>query len=287
MPFFWSTLAAQGQLYGNRALANQVNVSNNQWFSYPGYSEILTGYADNERIHSNDKFNNPNKNVLEFIQSQKGFDKKVAAFTSWEVFPYIINTDRNKIPVNAGLIKAQGNLSDREKLLNDLSFQLPNDEGETRLDGLTFQYAFEYLKLNRPRVLFISFDETDHFAHGGRYDRYLKSARYTDNMIATLWEWIQSQPNYKDRTTMLITTDHGRGAAEDNTWKDHGQRIPNANQIWLAVIGPDTPAKGELKTAGLLYQNQVAKTLAAFLGLNFVNDQKNEGAIIPSAGNFK
>src|SRR5688500_4955007 len=47
LPFFWNTLAAKGQLYGNRELGCKVNVSNNQWFSYPGYSEILTGQADN------------------------------------------------------------------------------------------------------------------------------------------------------------------------------------------------------------------------------------------------
>jgi hypothetical protein len=65
LPFFWTTLESQGQLYGNRTLGCKVNVTNNQWFSYPGYNEILTGKADNERVHSNDKFYNPNTNVLE------------------------------------------------------------------------------------------------------------------------------------------------------------------------------------------------------------------------------
>src|SRR6187397_1083330 len=52
MPFFWKTIATQGQLYGNRAYGNQVNCSNTMWFSYPGYSEILCGFADDERIDS-------------------------------------------------------------------------------------------------------------------------------------------------------------------------------------------------------------------------------------------
>src|SRR4051794_14100971 len=60
MPFVWSTIYEQGQLYGNRDLGCKVNVTNNQWFSYPGYNEILTGKADNERVNSNDKFYNPN-----------------------------------------------------------------------------------------------------------------------------------------------------------------------------------------------------------------------------------
>ncbi len=281
MPFFWQVIATQGQLYGNRALDSKVNTANKMWFSYPGYNEILTGFADDVKIISNDKINNPNKNVLEFIQAQKGFANRVAAFTSWETFLHIINSDRNKIPVNAGVMKATGNLSDREKLLNDISFQLPNDEGNTRLDGITFQYALEYLKRNQPRVLFISFDETDHYAHEGEYDRYLKSARYTDNMIGYLWKWIQTDLNYKDKTTLIITTDHGRGNINEDDWKHHGAKMHNADEIWFAFIGPDTPPLGEIKNSNQLYQNQIACTLSTLLGLEYKGEQK-AGDIISS-----
>ncbi len=69
MPFFWEVIATQGQLYGNRKEGCTVDVTNNQWFSYPGYSEILVGYVD-PGIDSNDKIPNPNKTVLEFINEQ-------------------------------------------------------------------------------------------------------------------------------------------------------------------------------------------------------------------------
>lgn len=281
MPFIWQMIGKQGQLYGNRAFGNKVNTTNKMWFSYPGYNEILTGFADDVKITSNDHFNNPNKNVFEFIHAQKGFGNRVAAFTSWETFPYIINTDRNKILVNSGVTKATGNLSDRERLLNDLSFQLPNDVGNTRLDGLTFQYAFEHLKRNHPRLLFISFDETDHYAHEGNYDRYLKSARYTDDMIRSLWEWIQYDVNYKDKTTLIITTDHGRGSTTDEDWRHHGSKVANADEIWFAFIGPDTPELGEVKKVQQLNQNQIAKTLAALLGMDY-NNEREVGATIVS-----
>jgi hypothetical protein len=53
MPFFWSTIATKGQVYGNRDLKSFVNVKNRYWFSYPGYNEIFTGYPDSA-INSND-----------------------------------------------------------------------------------------------------------------------------------------------------------------------------------------------------------------------------------------
>jgi len=285
MPFFWQVIASQGQLYGNRNLGNKVNTANTMWFSYPGYNEILTGSADDEHITSNDAIDNPNKNVLEFIDQQKGWKGKVAAFTSWDNFPWIINIRRNGLPVNAGLMKAEINPNEREKLMNELMFQLPM--GSTRLDGLTFHYAFEYLKKNKPRVLYLSFDETDHFAHEGHYNRYLASAHYIDGFIRTLWEWSQSQPEYKNKTTVMITADHGRGNKSDEDWRHHGSKMPDADQIWIAILGPDTPALGEVKNEQQLYQNQVAKTMAAFLGFDYSNDGKKAGDVIPSAVHFK
>jgi len=44
-----------------------MNLTNNHWFSYPGYNEILTGKADDDRISSNNKIPNPNKTILELV----------------------------------------------------------------------------------------------------------------------------------------------------------------------------------------------------------------------------
>jgi len=274
LPFFWNTIATHGQLYGNRALGSMVNVTNDQLFSYPGYSEILTGKADNERIHSNDKIYNPNTNVLEFINSQSAFKGKVAAFTSWDVFPYIINDKRSGVFVSTNVAEVKGEkLTESEKMMNKLIMSLPNPLGDVRLDAFTFYYGMEYMKKNKPNVMYFAFDETDDFAHRGEYGAYLNSAHYTDGFIAELWSYLQSDMQYKNKTTLLITSDHGRGLNAVD-WKSHGQKIPVADQIWFAVLGPDTPPLGEMRGGSQYYQNQLAKTLAAFLGLNYEGENK-------------
>lgn len=274
LPFFWGTIGVKGQLYGNRKYDNKVNVSNQMWFSYPGYNEILTGKADDERINSNDKNYNPNTNVLEYINSKPAFKGKVAAFTSWDAFPYIINDQRSGVFVSTGVEAIKGNnLNEREKMMNQLMESLPNPLGDVRLDAFTFYYGMEYMKKNKPRVMFFAFDETDDFAHGGEYGAYLNAAHYTDRFLSELWTYLQSDPQYKDKTTLLITCDHGRGNnAED--WKHHGKKIAEADQIWFAVMGPDSKPLGEVKEPGQLYQNQLAKTIAGFLGLDFVPTEK-------------
>ena len=118
-------------------------------------------------------------------------------------------------------------------------------------------------------MLYIAFDETDDFAHGGVYDQYIGSAHAEDAMIADLWKLLQSMPQYQNKTSLLITCDHGRGDKVKSDWKHHGSKIADAHEIWLAVIGPDTKALGEMKTPGQLYQRQIATTIAKLLGFNF------------------
>ena len=101
-PFLWTTIESEGQLYGNRTKNCFVNNANPYWFSYPGYNEIFTGYPDTA-VNSNDKIPNKNVNVLEFINKQKGYEGKVAAFTTWDCFPYILNKWRSNIYVNSGV----------------------------------------------------------------------------------------------------------------------------------------------------------------------------------------
>jgi hypothetical protein len=269
-PFLWSTIQQKGQLYGNRWEKNEVNNANKYWFSYPGYNEIFTGFPD-DSVNSNDKIWNKNINVLEFINKQPAYKNKVAAFATWDVFPYILNEPRSGVYVNADVDTLTFQTKELQ-LLNDMQFLTTRPIG-VRPDVITYFAAREYLKAYSPKVLYIAFDETDDFAHAGMYDQYLGSAHAEDAMIADLWKLIQSTPKYKDKTTLLITCDHGRGDAVKEQWKDHGQKVADAGQIWIAAIGPDSSPLGEVKKPGTLYQRQLASTMAALLGMEFLSPQ--------------
>ncbi len=266
LPFFWNTIATQGQLYGNRALKSYANCSNPYWFSYPGYSEMLVGSVD-RKIRSNGKTLNPNATVFDFLNQSNKFKNQVGAFSTWDVFPYILRESVSGILVNSGLECVNGDsISSNEALLN----QIQTKNGK-RYDSITFHLAFEYLKRTHPRLLYIALDETDSHAHGGRYDQYLLAAHQADEWISKLWSWIQSQPAYKDQTTLLITSDHGRGRNARRNWRNHGRHIFGSSEVWMAALGPDTPPEGEM-TSNQIYQKQIAKTLATFLGEDYQNE---------------
>ncbi|WP_243431469.1 phosphoglyceromutase [Algoriphagus lutimaris] len=273
LPFFWNTLSKEGQIYGNRAYGNKVDNSNNMWFSYPGYNEFLSGFADDERITSNDKINNPNITLLEYLNQRPEYKGKVMAFGSWDVFPYIVNEERSGVPVNAGFDVAEGNnLTPEEILTNKLQSEIRGPWGGVRLDPFTHSYAMSALKTKKPKVLYISYGETDDWAHGNHYDQYIWSAKQTDAYIKEIWDFIQSDPQYKDKTTMIIGVDHGRGTTK-TSWRGHGTQIPEAGQIWLAAIGPDTPATGEMKSNGQWHSSMVARTVFKLLGLEYPDEK--------------
>jgi hypothetical protein len=280
MPFFWQEIAEKGQLHGNRKHGSKVNDKNRMVFSKPCYNEIFAGYPDDERINSNNKENNPNPNFLEFLDKQSTFEGKVAAFASWDVFPAILNRDRNQLKLNAGFEKAKGNdLTQIEVFLNRAQDEIRGPWGGVRLDFFTHHFAMEELKTRKPKVLYIGYGETDDYSHDDRYDQYLLSAQQTDAYIREIWDFIQSDPQYKDKTTMLIMTDHGRGVFPKVNWKSHSVNTPNSDEIWIAAIGPDTPPLGEIKENSQYYAMQVARTMVEILGFQYPIEKAGE--VIP------
>lgn len=286
MPFFWKTIATKGQVFGNRDIDSKDNVTNPYWFSYPGYNEIFTGFADTV-INSNDYPANPNVTLQEYMNQQPGYHGKVAAFTSWVAFERILNKDRSGIPVNAGYTAFKGpHLNAVQQTISDEQFLLPQTFGEhERPDAVTYLLAKEYMKQEHPKILQISFIETDAYGHQDKYDGYLQSAHNNDKMLEDLWNYLQSDPFYKDQTTLYIATDHGRGEGPD--WTHHNSKTPGSDQIWCAVMGPYTPALGQVKNTQV-YQKQYARTMGALLGIDFEGTTAHPaGPIIPGVVNNK
>ena len=266
MPFFWNVIANKGQLIGNRDLNNKMNVANIYALSYPGYNEIFTGTTDIS-ISGNSKKNNPNINVFEYLESMDEFKDRVAVFSSWNVFPYILNRERNSIVMNSGYEQVE-NRNAETAMINAVQERAIINKTPTRYDMLTFTTAKEYIKTNKPRVVVIGFGETDDFAHQKKYDLYLQQANHIDRMIGELWHLVQTTQEYKNNTSFLITTDHGRGN-DTKHWSGHGFFINGSSQTWLAMIGPNIAPLGERTEKQKLYSKQIAETIANLVGKDF------------------
>jgi hypothetical protein len=266
MPFLWTTVAARGQIFGDPSARSTSRMTNGLWFSYPGYNEMLAGVAD-PRIDSNRKVPNPNVTVLEWLNHRPGFAGKVAAFGSWDVLPSILNSERSGIPVGSGWTPVFAPATDRERAINELASDLPRHWEYGPVDAPIVYAAIEHLRTHTPRVLYIMLGEGDEWAHAGRYDLYLDAAHRADRFIERVWTTVQSMPEYANRTTLVLTTDHGRGSTTKD-WQRHGRDVPAADRTWMALLGAGVPEAGVRRDVDVT-ASQVAATIASLVGEDF------------------
>ncbi|MBI3698450.1 MAG: hypothetical protein HY238_26870 [Acidobacteria bacterium] len=281
LPFLWRRLAPRGVVLGNVEKGSAVTVTNRFRKSYPGYSEILTCRAQDDRIRNNDAIQNPHPTVLEYARLSWNLERTgVALFASWDVFRVIGENQPGTVFINAGYQSAAG--TPRLEELSRLQLDALSPWNEVRHDYVTAEMAFEHLRKYKPRVLYLSLGETDDWAHDKRYDRTLQAAQYFDRTLERLWQTLQSMDEYRDRTTLLISADHGRGS-QLSDWFDHGAQINGAEHIWMAALGPDTPPQGEATNTATVHQRDISATLLDLLGLDwraFCEDQGKPVALI-------
>ena len=266
LPYLWSTFAERGMVLGNPAKNSSVAVTNAFRVSYPGYSEILTGRAQDAAIRGNDKIQNPTETVLEFVRRKLNLPKnKVALFASWDVFPFIGESRPGSIFINAGYQKDTGSPTMQE--LSRLQKEALTPWDSVRHDYITFNMAMDYMKREKPRLMYISLGETDDWAHDRRYDRVVSSIQYFDSALERIGAFIEATPEYRGSTTVIVTSDHGRGSTAED-WNGHGAKVAGADKIWLAMMGPDTPARGEVSNSEPVFQRDVAPTILKLLGID-------------------
>lgn len=268
-PFFWGTLMKDhGAIVGDRFDGSVMKLSNRHRFSYPGYSEILTGRSNDKVINSNSKNLNPNRTVLEFLKAELSLsEKKVAAFASWGAMNYIVRSEENAFFSNAGF---DGYEFDDPfiRAVNTAQFETTTPWDLVRHDHYTFRFAMDYLQRERPRVMFLSLGETDDWAHDKRYDRVIQGINKSDRYFKELWTWLQSQDDYRDQTTILFATDHGRGDNQFN-WVSHNDKLSGAAHTWFAAVGNGVSQCGNLKPTSEFSENQIAATMCQALGIDF------------------
>lgn len=275
LPFLWNLVAKQGQLYGNRNKGSDAHVTNGLAFSYPGYNEILTGVPD-PKIDSNDFGPNPNTTVFEWLNRRPAFRGHVFVYGTWNTYRDIFNQPRSGLPIQTGerlpytralSPELSPELTPEQRLANQLFADTTRLEDDDVWDALLQVPLLDCIRQKHPRVLFVGYGEADNWAHSGRYDQLLSSVHEMDRYIEQLWNTVQSIPQYQNSTTFFITADHGRGSGLIE-WKDHGKDQKGSENIWLAVIGPDTPSLGE-RSNNVIAQSQIAATIAALLGEDY------------------
>jgi hypothetical protein len=154
----------------------------------------------------------------------------------------------------------------RETLTRGLVEYIHGPEAPSSGDELTFFITREVMREFAPRLILVNFWDMD-VAHWGSYSLYLQAITRTDRLTGMLWDEIQSNPNYKDRTTMLVLPELGRDGDQNaaNGFLNHRSGDPSCRNTWLLAMGAAV-SKGE--TERPIQHVDVAATAAALLGVS-------------------
>jgi hypothetical protein len=284
MPFFWDSLVPRGVLLGDSARGSLVSLANPHRFSAPGYQELLTGKYQPE-VSSNAAVRYTHRTILELVRQGLGLRREeVVLFGSWANFAFYGASDSAAVVLNAGFDTLPDPLSTPAlSELGRLQLRALPPWDEARFDAFTGALALEYLRTYHPRLTYAAFNDTDDFAHSRRYDRVLDVLHATDGFLRELWNTLQADPAYHGRTTLIVTTDHGRGRrAED--WDDHGRDVAGAEEIWILLVGAGIPAQGEAVGGPPARQAQIAATVLRLLGLPETLLESGADPALPIAG---
>ena len=110
----------------------------------------------------------------------------------------------------------------------------------TSPDELSVYMVRHVMRRFAPSLLFLTLHDMD-IAHSGAYSLYLNGIRSTDRLCAEVWAEVQSNPEYKDRTSVFILPDFGRDGDTDpggNGFQHHRTGSPSSRTTWMMALGP-------------------------------------------------
>ena len=157
------------------------------------------------------------------------------------------------------------------------------ETGTTSHDVFLATLAVACMKRFTPRVMSVDFGEID-CAHYGSWSRYVEAIRRTDELTWRLWRAVETLPDYRGKTLMLVLPDHGRELDEpgpngfihhSDFYTDQGAD-EGCRRIWMLALGPGIKP-------GQTIDRPVPITAAAATGLRYLGLCASFGAAPPIA----
>ena len=135
-------------------------------------------------------------------------------------------------------------------------------------DELSVYVAKQLIRQLAPSLLWITLHDID-IAHSGAFSLYLAGIQRTDRLCAELWQTIQKEPEYANKTTMFILPDFGRDSDIDsggNGFQHHRTGDALSRTTWMMAIGPDV--KQNVVVDRPVESTDLVPTLGAYFGFD-------------------
>ena len=238
VPKMWQELIPQGALYTN--FYNQGVTVTRQ-----GHSTIASGTW---QVIDNGGPRLTMPTFFDYYRDETGvpagkawaiFGKASYSFTSYSSFPTYRDHWAPKFEIGIG----ESSLDDDQKVLSKI---------------------FSVMKEDKPGLIYANFGYTDHSAHVAPFAEYTKAVANVDDIFVKLWKEIQTDPEYRDSTTLILTNDHGRHDDAHGGYQSHGDTCAGCRHVFSLILGPDTKSGVTLTSPAV--QIDINPTVGELLG---------------------
>lgn len=235
--------------------------NNGPTYTNPGHSAICTGNYQNIANNGTQYPDNPSF-LQVWLASKNAFLDQCSIIASKDKLHVLANCNNPKY---------------HNKFLPVIDCGVNgNGTGGYRSDSITFEHIKIALLNQQPNILVINFKDPDFYGHAADSVNYINAIKKTDYYVGEIWNLIQTNVNYKDKTTLFVTNDHGRhlnGVA--NGFVSHGDACAGCRHIELLALSPDF--KKNLELASAYEQVDISATIAELLHFRF---QSSKGRVM-------
>ena len=144
--------------------------------------------------------------------------------------------------------------------------------GPTSGDELTYLVSKEVMRKFSPRLLVIIFSDVE-VAHFGSYALHVAGIRTGDRLAHQLWQDIETDPEYKGKTTMFILPEFGRDpdGSITNGFFNHRSDTESTRSTWMMTLGSAVEKPGLVERP--IRHVDLCSTVARLLGCRRIEAQ--------------
>jgi hypothetical protein len=139
-------------------------------------------------------------------------------------------------------------------------------------DEFTFLVATEVMRQFAPDLLVVTFSDVE-VAHFGSYSLHLAGIRTLDRLLHGLWAEIQSNPEYRDKTTLFVMPEFGRDldGSPTNGFFNHRLDSDSTRLTWMMCLGAGARHSNVIEQPVRLID--VCPTIAGLYGVSTLSMQ--------------
>jgi predicted AlkP superfamily pyrophosphatase or phosphodiesterase len=237
LPFIWNELRPKGTIFTNFR-------NDGRTVTCPGHAAFLTGVAEKLKNDGSQRPENPT--LFEIYRSQT-HDSASSC--------YVVSGKRKLAMLTYSLDPEYGeSYGGKHVVLDD------------RSDTETWEVLSRVMDTEHPRLVIVNFPSVDYAGHDADWTGYLGAIRTADSLVHLLWTRISSDEFYRGKTTLFVSSDHGRHDIENGGFRNHGCYCEGCRHIIGLGIGPGFEAGAVVSDT--LRQTDVQSAVAELMSIS-------------------